>query len=153
MFTLTSRESYILYKYILYIYTDTYIYLFGDQLLHFGNKNSVAARDPTYCSRVLDEEKKKRNCNACNRNLLLVVVLRPISSGRWIPENPRRFYAIAGSTYVYFPSWGSIQMELVDKTLPHTNFRFSGMKNDIGLFRVTILCVYNSMWKNNKATR
>ncbi|KAG5325724.1 TRY1 protein, partial [Pseudoatta argentina] len=55
--------------------------------------------------------------------------------GTWAAENPRHFYVIAGATYVYLPSWGSMQVELVDKTLPHAEFRFSDMRNDIGLFR------------------
>ncbi|KOC69679.1 Plasma kallikrein, partial [Habropoda laboriosa] len=61
---------------------------------------------------------------------------RETSRGNWIAESPRRFYAIAGATYVYFPSWSSIQMELIDGTFPHTNFRLSNMHHDIGLFRL-----------------
>ncbi|KYN34976.1 Tryptase-2 [Trachymyrmex septentrionalis] len=63
-------------------------------------------------------------------------MVRRLLDGTWAAENPRHFYVIAGSTYVYLPSWGSIQMELVDKTFPHAEFRFSDMRNDIGLFRL-----------------
>lgn len=62
--------------------------------------------------------------------------------GTWAAENPRHFYVIAGATYVYLPSWGTMQVELVDKTLPHAGFRFSDLRNDIGLFRVTVYAVY-----------
>ncbi|XP_018302414.1 trypsin isoform X1 [Mycetomoellerius zeteki] len=61
---------------------------------------------------------------------------RRLLDGTWAAENPRHFYVIAGATYVYLPSWGSMQVELVDKTLPHAEFRFSDMRNDIGLFRL-----------------
>lgn len=30
----------------------------------------------------------------------------------------------------------------MDKTLPHAEFRFSDLRNDIGLFRVTVYAVY-----------
>ncbi|KYM81316.1 Plasma kallikrein [Atta colombica] len=63
-------------------------------------------------------------------------MIRGFLDGTWIAENPRYFYVIAGATYVYLPSWGSTQVELVDKTLPHAEFRFSDMRNDIGLFRL-----------------
>ncbi|KAG5346694.1 TRY3 protein, partial [Acromyrmex charruanus] len=62
-------------------------------------------------------------------------MVRRFLDGTWAAENPRHFYVIAGATYVYLPSWGSMQVELVDKTLPHAEFRFSDMRNDIGLFR------------------
>ncbi|XP_011880749.1 PREDICTED: trypsin-1-like [Vollenhovia emeryi] len=58
-----------------------------------------------------------------------------LHDGTWAAESPRHFYVIAGATYVYLPSWSSMQVELVDKTLPHAEFRFSDMQNDIGLFR------------------
>ncbi|XP_020278607.1 trypsin 3A1-like isoform X1 [Pseudomyrmex gracilis] len=63
-------------------------------------------------------------------------MVRPLLDGTWIAENPRQYYVIAGATYVYLPSWGSMQIELIDKTLPHAEFRFSDMQNDIGLFRL-----------------
>lgn len=77
---------------------------------------------------------------------------RPLARGRWVPENPRLFYVIAGATYVYFPSWSTIQMELVDKTLPHRSFNFSNMHHDIGLFRVTIMCIYK-LYVENKINK
>jgi len=56
------------------------------------------------------------------------------------------FYIIAGATYVYLPSWTSMQIGLVDRILPYAKFRYAEMQNDIGLFRVTIYCrVYNSV--------
>ncbi|KOX69810.1 Trypsin-1, partial [Melipona quadrifasciata] len=61
---------------------------------------------------------------------------RPTYGDKWIAESPLRFYAIAGATYVYFPAFSSMQMELIDRILPHTNFRFSNMHHDIGLFRL-----------------
>lgn len=73
---------------------------------------------------------------------------RPLPKGKWVAENPRLFYVIAGATYVYFPSWSSIQMELVDRTLPHRDFNFTTMHHDIGLFRVTIMCIYKLYVKN-----
>ena len=69
-------------------------------------------------------------------------MLRPLAGGYWVADNPRRYYAIAGATYVYYPSWTSMQMELIDRILPHTNFRFTSLRNDIGLFRVIIMCIY-----------
>ncbi|KAM0726332.1 Trypsin-3 [Formica fusca] len=63
-------------------------------------------------------------------------MVRRLFDGTWIAENPRQFYVIAGATYVYLPSWSSMQMELIDKTLPHAEFQFSDMRNDIGLFRL-----------------
>ena len=77
---------------------------------------------------------------------------------KWIAESPLRFYAIAGATYVYFPAFSSMQMELIDRILPHTNFKFSNMHHDIGLFRVTIMCIYklyveNKINERNKKKR
>lgn len=72
---------------------------------------------------------------------------RPLPRGRWAAENPRLFYVIAGATYVYFPSWSTIQMELVDRTLPHRNFNFSNMHHDIGLFRLSQPFYINSYVK------
>ncbi|KYN03676.1 Cationic trypsin [Cyphomyrmex costatus] len=63
-------------------------------------------------------------------------MVKRLLDNTWATENPRHFYVIAGATYVYLPNWGSMQVELVDKTLPHTEFRFSDMRNDIGLFRL-----------------
>ncbi|KAL0125731.1 hypothetical protein PUN28_004650 [Cardiocondyla obscurior] len=63
-------------------------------------------------------------------------MVRPLLDGTWVPENPRYFFVIAGATYVYLPGWGSKQVEFVDKTLPHAGFRFSDLRNDIGLFRL-----------------
>lgn len=77
---------------------------------------------------------------------------RPLPRGKWVAENPRLFYVIAGATYVYFPSWTTIQMELVDRTLPHRNFNFSNMHHDIGLFRVTIMCIYK-LYVENKINK
>ena len=68
----------------------------------------------------------------------------------WVAENARQFYVIAGASYVYLPSWGPMQLELIDKTLPHAEFRFSDMQNDIGLFRVTIYAVYIILCVDNK---
>ncbi|XP_014476741.1 PREDICTED: trypsin-2-like [Dinoponera quadriceps] len=56
--------------------------------------------------------------------------------GTWRPDNPRRYYVIAGTHYVYLPSWGSMQMEFIDKTLPHAKFRLLDLQHDIGLFRL-----------------
>ncbi|KAK9303128.1 hypothetical protein QLX08_005083 [Tetragonisca angustula] len=63
-------------------------------------------------------------------------MVRPMYGDKWIAESPLRFYAIAGATYVYFPAFSSMQMELIDRILPHTNFKFSNMHHDIGLFRL-----------------
>ncbi|XP_012063675.1 PREDICTED: trypsin [Atta cephalotes] len=71
-----------------------------------------------------------------NMTTLTSMTWKGFLDGTWIAENPRYFYVIAGATYVYLPSWGSTQVELVDKTLPHAEFRFSDMRNDIGLFRL-----------------
>ncbi|KAG7197166.1 hypothetical protein KM043_007248 [Ampulex compressa] len=74
-------------------------------------------------------------------------MVRRMYGGKWMPENPRRFYAIAGATYVYQPSWSSTQMELVDRILPHRMFRFLDMRNDIGLFRLRKAFRVNSFVK------
>ncbi|XP_011062234.1 PREDICTED: trypsin eta [Acromyrmex echinatior] len=72
----------------------------------------------------------------CSMTTLTSMTWKRFLDGTWAAENPRHFYVIAGATYVYLPSWGSMQVELVDKTLPHAEFRFSDMRNDIGLFRL-----------------
>lgn len=88
--------------------------------------------------------KNEENSPACDRqtNWSILWLLRPVSRGKWVPENPRRFYVIAGATYVYLPAWSSIQLELIDGIFPHRDFQFTGMNHDIGLFRVTIMCIY-----------
>nr|XP_034195938.1 trypsin 3A1-like isoform X1 [Osmia lignaria] len=74
-------------------------------------------------------------------------MVRPASRGKWVPENPHRFYVIAGATYVYFPAWSSIQLELIDGIFPHRDFQFTGMNHDIGLFRLRKALLINSFVK------
>ncbi|KZC10123.1 Trypsin-3 [Dufourea novaeangliae] len=76
--------------------------------------------------------------------ILLCSLLRPTSDGQWTRLSPRRFFVIAGATYIYFPSWSSIQLELIDRVIPHTDFRFTNMRNDIGLFRLKNPLLINS---------
>lgn len=39
-------------------------------------------------------------------------------------------------------------MELIDRVIPHRGFRYTSKRNDIGLFRVTIMCIYKFYVEN-----
>ncbi|XP_076227652.1 trypsin-1 [Nomia melanderi] len=39
-------------------------------------------------------------------------------------------------------------MELIDRVIPHRGFSYTSKRNDIGLFRVTIMCIYKFYVEN-----
>lgn len=105
----------------------------------------MCAREEKINNNEKKRKKYRQNVEDYQYNWELIRINRShrrISGDIWVAENPRRFYAIAGSTYVYSPMWTTLQMVLVDMTIPHMDFKFSSMHDDIGLFRVTIMCIY-----------